>query len=212
MRSEARRRALFTLLGKARAARRGGRVDLSLEVLTTVLEHRRGWKETEDDETRAMFDAELAAASKALRSRVADALKADRPLHAEAILRQREALLEDKALATLKKELYRSVNEAGEKQCKRLSSSTGADAPYLTVLVGRYCQHFRVDPPPAFALPDLRAAPAFEGSIAGATGPQMDELKKQLSASFAQTIWHSPTARSNACRAKCRGSSASPTP
>jgi hypothetical protein len=194
MRSRARQRALSSLLAAARAAR-NKELAIYVRDLGGAVARASLWASDLDDEVKRTLADELRAAEGILRKHIAEPAAAGRALAAEAALWTVMPLLEQQALATLRRELTREVVRSGREACARYTTHARADTPYFTLLVARYCQRVGGRAPATVPLPDLRAAPVFEGSVAGLTPAQLVELQRRVQDFFVLSIWYSPTAR-----------------
>lgn len=194
MRASSRRRALAGLLEEASRAK-GGRLPTYATKLGAALEKRNAWADSLDSEGQAAFARELKAAVRLVRARVGKLAEGGRPLAAEAAFVGAAPLLDRPELGGVRRELVRDVLDAGAAECARHSKRALPASPYFTLMLARYCQHFDAPPPKTIALPDLRAAPVFEGTLAGATTAQVGELERRVAERFALSVWHSPSAK-----------------
>jgi NADH dehydrogenase len=192
----ARRGWLDQELIKVRKARLGGDPEGALELLISVFDRQRSWKEYAGAQVAFTQNEELDFAYPSYRTRILKSVKEGHPLVAEQTRNRYAALFAQPERARDNSALDSEVRSRGQSECRKMAAAASSRTPYFIEFVARYCAHFG-DTSATESLPssdtkfgELYRDVRFEGKVEGLAPDRQADLEQKLRAAFSQSLWH----------------------
>ncbi|MBX7097043.1 MAG: hypothetical protein K1X89_04950 [Myxococcaceae bacterium] len=187
----ARRRAVEQALGQSRRARLEGHSDEAFHTYAKGLELRDRWSVKLDGALESTVDEAHEDLVAQLRQQAAPFASAGEGLALQALTHRHDFVLRFPEQKGLRDELTAQTQATGRARCEALRKNAGADRPYWSLLVARYCAHFNVDGPRQWPLPELLNAATTSAAVSGLAEGHAGALEGALRTVFDASPWYS---------------------